>query len=296
VGAAALEFAELGWRAASQGGDAVVEQTGGPDGCRATARRGGAELWSVAACLARKSQLHFASPDGLRLLVVDPLPDHAGADWSDAVAAMLFEKGMLVRTVAAGDLVAAARIRHMVKDFSWLAGAGGPEEPARYADSGRAVKFRTVDGRTVSLAFDGGNFPTPRPASKPEPEAPPAPKGPDTEEGAVYTWEDGEGGVHYGRGFEIPAASRGRARRVDANVGVVSVEPAPAAEATAQAPAQGQGQAKGQGQSATAPATPAPPDKTFYQRAVDLATGRPSADRPPDKKCRTENGATVCDP
>ncbi len=298
TGAAALEFAELNWRAASRDGAAVVEQTGGPEGCRAAARRQGAELWSVVACLATRSQLPFVSPDGLRLLVIDPLPDHAGPDWSGAVAALLFEKGALLRTVAAGDMVAAARISNMVKDFSWLSGAGDSASPARYAAEGKAVAFRTVDGRTVTLAFDGGNFPTPRPSSKSAPEPAPQSALPgkgvagDPEEGAVYAWEDGEGNVHYGHRFEIPDAYRKQARPVDASVGSMSVEPVGETAAGETAAAVPSPAAKPR----PAPAPPPPPKRPDYPSALDLANGRISEDRPPDPKCRTDNGVRLCNP
>ncbi len=290
-GAAAAEFAALNWRAASKDGRAVVEQRGGADGCRVAARRGDAELWSMSACIARRSQLPFVSPDGMRLLVVDPLPDHDGADWSGSVAALLFEKGALLRTVAAGDMVADARIRHMVKDFSWIAGAGEQQPPARYAGDGRGVEFRTVDGRAVRLGFDGDDFPTARSASRRDP--PPAPPAKVTagDDDALYRWEGRDGSIHYGRRFEIPEDARGRARRVDADIGVVSVDPAPSTGAASK-------DAGGASAPATPPPMPAPPPppENFYQRAVDLATGRPSVDRPPDKKCRTEDGVTICDP
>lgn len=292
-GAAAAEFADLNWRAASKDGGAVVEQRGGADGCRVAARRGDAELWSMAACVARKSQLPFVSPDGLRLLVVDPLPDHDGPDWSGSVAALLFEKGALLRTVAAGDLVADARIRHMVKDFSWIAGAGEAQPPARYAGDGLGVEFRTVDGRAVKLAFDGRDFPTPRPVSRRAPDPAPREVGAAADERALYRWEDGDGSIHYGRRFEIPEDARARARPVDAQIGVMSVDPAPGAAAPPASTEPG-----GAGGAVAVPPPPPPPgsERNFYQRAVDLATGRPTADRPPDKKCRTEDGVTLCDP
>ncbi|BDG09969.1 hypothetical protein [Anaeromyxobacter paludicola] len=137
------------------------------------------------------------------------------------------------------------------------------------------------------------------PAAKPA-AAPPA-KGlaGDPDEGVVYRWEDADG-VHYGHLFEVPAALRKRARPVDAEVGSVSVEPAaPPAAAASAAGSGAAGPAAAPAERAAKPAEAAPdkgPEKSHYQRAVDLATGRPSADRPPDPKCRRENGMLVCDP
>jgi len=44
---------------------------------------------------------------------------------------------------------------------------------------------------------------------------------------ALWRWEDGQGGLHYSRGDEIPEASRAKATRVDALLGTVSKDRTP---------------------------------------------------------------------
>jgi hypothetical protein len=77
----------------------------------------------------------------------------------------------------------------------------------------------------------------------PEPVPIPPPPVPDENEVPLYRWEAEDGSVQYGPIERVPPAQRRQARRVDAEVGTVTVDP-PGEEAGPEEPDPGEPRAR----------------------------------------------------
>jgi hypothetical protein len=121
-------------------------------------------LWHKDACFGGHGDRKLLSRDGSRLMVFAALPPADGSSpsaWRTATVAWLFEKGHVVDTAVAGQLVRdASKIRKGVTHFSWLQGVGGvPGVPPRLDGAGDAVLVDAIDGKQTELKFTGFRLP-----------------------------------------------------------------------------------------------------------------------------------------
>jgi hypothetical protein len=229
------------WTARSADGQAVLTQASAGAGCRLTATLGGAPTWQADGCVASRGDLVFVSPDADLYLVLFPVPEHHGADWSASEVATLYRRGEAARHYVGDELVAAERIGDLRAEFSWLRGVRpGEGAPPRYAPDGKAVVLEVADGATLTLGFRGEGVPgrarkpTPPPAREPVTAA--------VEQGepdgaSLWSWEDAQGQVHYQRWYELSPEARRRARPVNASVGSMRMEKSVGGPVTAASPA-----------------------------------------------------------
>ncbi len=145
------------WRALSADAKGEIRQLNLADAtCRVEGVLNGAVIWSTKECLSTANQLHFASNDAERLVVIDPMPEIPNGKWGAAVAVAGFQRGMLVHSNALGKLVRdATKLRMTQRYVRWLQGtsdiAGVP--PGRTED-GAAIRLETVDGARFDVRFD----------------------------------------------------------------------------------------------------------------------------------------------
>ncbi|QRK08329.1 hypothetical protein JQX13_51850 [Archangium violaceum] len=235
---AAEELPEQTWSARSADGRAEVRQAAHRNGtaprCTTTSTLSppGDEpsvVWEWNTCIATREQLKFVSPDGKRVLVLEPLPASPQGNWKGVEVAALYEHGVRMKGAKAGALVnAPLQAREPFLHFSWVKGQGGLEgAPPRYTSDGKAVELETVDGRSFRLDFTGGGFP----AASEEQQA-------FAESAEMYRYKDDKGTVHFvGSREEIPDRYRARAMRVEAEVGVLTMRgPLAGEEPTSSAP------------------------------------------------------------
>jgi hypothetical protein len=231
----APERRALMWSARSDNGRAEVRQVpwaeGDRRGCvsRATLRPEDAEkppevVWEWRTCLGSAEQLQFVSPDGQRVLVIDPAPALPRGPWMGVELASLYAHGVRMRVLKAQSVWGMPRVEstpapHLV----WMKGHGTePGTPARYVSDGQAVAFETLEGRAWTLAFSGEGFP----AGSEEASA-------FTEREHLLRYQDAQGTVHIVRSLdEVPRRFRDRATPVTAEVDVrKSPKPPPPAVA-----------------------------------------------------------------
>lgn len=201
----------------------VLTQVGTDAGCRVEASVAGSPAWHVESCAATGYDLVFAAPDGERWLVLLPQPDRKGHDWSAAVVAIFYRRGVAERRVAAAELVGARKISQMQQETSWLLGVGtgsGSNPAPRYAEGDGGVVLKVADGSTLTLGFGGEGVPGRRPPSGPtEVRAVQAASGPPGD--SIWAWEDAQGSLHYGRWDTLPAKARRVARPVNDQLSTV---------------------------------------------------------------------------
>lgn len=219
------ELPEQTWSARSADGNAEVQQTALRNGkvprCTSTSTWSSPwdeqkVMWKWDTCIATREQLKFVSPDGTRVLVIDPLPAplQARGDWKNIEVATLYEHGVRVRGAKAGALLGAPiEVREPSLRIIWVKGHGGfPGNAPRYTSDGKAVELETVDGHPFRLGFDGEGFPA----------APEEKRVFNTSEG-MYRYEDEKGTVHFVSSHsEVPDKYRSRAVPVEAQVLTVS--------------------------------------------------------------------------
>ncbi|HEX5750756.1 MAG TPA: hypothetical protein VFZ09_31310 [Archangium sp.] len=217
----AEELPEQSWSARSADGNAEVQQTAFRDGkalrCTSTSTWSSPwddrkVVWKWDTCIATREQLKFVSPDGKRVLVIDPLLAslRAGTRWQDVEVATLHEHGVRVKGAKAGALLhAPLEVREPALRILWVKGLGGfPGAPPRYASDGKAVELDMVDGNTLHLGFDGDGFP-----------AAPEDKQAFNASTGMYRYEDEKGTVHFvSSSSEVPDAYRSRAVPVEAQL------------------------------------------------------------------------------
>ncbi|QRN98991.1 hypothetical protein JRI60_08170 [Archangium violaceum] len=215
------EVPDQTWSARSANGNAEVRQTALRNGkerrCSLVStvsplsgERSVVSRWDT--CIARREQLKFVSPDGKRVLVVDPFPTPIQGDWRNVEVATLYEHGLRVTGATAGELIGALdEAREPTARFAWVKGeAGLPGTPPRYSSDGKRVELETVDGRSVGLGFEGQGFPVPA-AGANTASAP-----------AMYQYEDAKGTRHFVSSLsEVPTRYQARAVAVRAEVGIV---------------------------------------------------------------------------
>jgi hypothetical protein len=168
-------------------------------------------VWQWDTCIARREQLKFVSPDGKRVLVIDPFPAPIQGNWRKVEVATLYEHGLRVTGTTAGELIGALdEAREPGARFAWVKGeAGLPGQPPRYTSDGKTVELEAVDGRPVRLGFAGEGFPATA-AGANTARAP-----------AMYQYEDGKGTRHFVSSLsEVPARYQSRAVAVTAEVGI----------------------------------------------------------------------------
>lgn len=210
---------DLTWSARSADGRAEIQQTGLRDakGARCTSTstvtQPGEEpsvMWRWNTCIATTAQLRFVSPDGKRVLVIDPHPASYKGPWKDVEVATLHEHGVRIAGAKAEALVTRPiELREPSLRLAWVKEGAAP----RYTSDGKAVEFETVDGHAFRLGFEGEGFPTP-----------PEEQHVFVESAGMYRYEDEKGTVHIvGSAREVPERYRSRAASVDAHVGLLKV-------------------------------------------------------------------------
>jgi|GEM_PF-2842278 len=219
------ELPEQTWSARSSDGNAEIQQTAFRNGkatrCTSTSTWSSPwddkkVMWRWDTCIATREQLKFVSPDGTRVLVVDPLPAslQAKANWQDLEVATLYEHGVRVKGAKAGALVRTPiEVREPSLRIVWVKGHGGfPGTPPRYTSGGKAVELDTVDGHAFSLGFDGEGFP-----------AAPEEKHVFAGAASLYQYEDDKKTVNFVSSLnDVPEKYRSRARPVEAQILTVS--------------------------------------------------------------------------
>ncbi|AKJ01753.1 Hypothetical protein AA314_03379 [Archangium gephyra] len=215
------ELPEQAWSARSADGNAEVQQTAFRAGkslrCTSTSTWSSPwddrkVMWKWDTCIATPEQLKFVSPDGKRVLVIDPLLAslQTGVRWQDVEVATLYEHGVRVKGAKAGALLhAPMEVREPALRIIWVKGHGGfPGAPPRYASDGKAVELDMVDGNALHLGFDGDGFP-----------ASPENKQSFNASAGMYRYEDEKGTVHFvSSASEVPDAYRSRAMPVEAQL------------------------------------------------------------------------------
>jgi len=218
--APAEELPDLTWSARSENGRAEVRQTASQTGkelrCSIVSKvssvfDGPSVVWQWDTCIATREQLKYVSPDGKRVIVLEPLPESLQDNWKDVEVATLYEHGLRVTGMTAGAFVSApAWAQAPSTHFAWMKGQGGlPGEPPHYNFSGTELELESADGRSFRLGFDGEGFPAP----SHEPIAPTT---------VMHRYVDDKGTSHFvGSTREIPERYRSRAVVVKAEVGVL---------------------------------------------------------------------------
>jgi hypothetical protein len=216
---AANTIPDLTWSARSADGRAEIHQTGIREGkdsrCTSTSTvtpQGDdpSVMWRWTTCIATAAQLRFVSPDGKRVLVIDPHPTSYKGPWKDVEVATIYEHGVRIEGAKAEALVTRPiELREPSVRFAWVKEGAAP----RYTSDGKAVEFETVDGHAFRLGFEGEGFPTP-----------PEEQHVFAESAGMYRYEDEKGTVHIvGSAREVPERYRSRAAPVDAQVGLLKV-------------------------------------------------------------------------
>jgi hypothetical protein len=220
--APAEELPDLTWSARSENGRAEVRQTasrtGKELGCSIVSTvksllDGQNVVWQWDTCIATREQLKYVSPDGKRVIVLEPLPEslQGKGNWKDVEVATLYEHGLRVTGMTAGAFVGTPEWAQAPSiHFAWAKGQGGlPGEPPHYTFSGTEIELESADGRSFRLGFDGEGFPAP----SHEPIAPTT---------VMHRYVDDQGTSHFvGSTREIPERYRSRAVAVKAEVGVL---------------------------------------------------------------------------
>ena len=281
-------------------------------GCRveAVVKPGDQVLWTSQTCLPAQSGIVFLSPNGERLLVLDLFPSTQvaqGPDWSHLPLISCWSRGAVVREYTGSEILSAARVADMRRVLSWVRGDTFEQVhgAAHASADGSQVTVELVDGRTLTLGFEGEPLgappadaaPNARPAARAEDERAheptrssesvqpgmhaaagrPADSAP-LDEQALYRWEDDQGELHFGAGSQVPPRLRKRARPVSASVGVMPLDRTAPVQPPQPVQAQS-GRPAGAPSTAAAPAASAPTGTT--PEAAPNPAGATSADTAP---------------
>lgn len=150
---AALE--DLFWTSYGQDGAVLlrIRQTArARRSCHVVVLRGGEELWTAERCLATRAQMRFLSPDGERLLVLNPDPEVNGPA-ADVELGSLFARGARVRSYTVGEVLGGSGGAHLEAGIlRWLSAELPREVPG-------GVRVTLADGRGEFLFFDGTGVP-----------------------------------------------------------------------------------------------------------------------------------------
>jgi hypothetical protein len=162
--------------------------------------------WKWNTCIATPEQLKFVSPDGKRVIVLEPLPTSAQGEWKQVEVATLYEHGLRMRSTTLGTLTEALDTAPTPsRRFAWAKGtAGVPGTAPRYTSDGAEIEGETVDGRSFRVGFQGQGFPEPAKSSTTV---------------AMYRYEDDKKMSHFvGAIGDIPERYRSRAVPVQSEV------------------------------------------------------------------------------
>ncbi|MBL8916418.1 MAG: hypothetical protein JNM17_37300 [Archangium sp.] len=229
----------LQWETMSFNGVAVVSSRGEDErSCEVRCvGRGGATMWMRNECIATRNDLHFVSPDCVVAVLKDapPVKDSVAASPVGAVWKGNVDAPTLIRLhqVAAPESVA---LSESGKWFAWLKGTLDREgERPHYDTLGKGFEFDTLDGKHVLLTFaqleewvDRPPPPPPPPIAAPVAVKEPVPETPASDE--MYRWTGADGVEQVGTADQIPEKYKKRAKRIDAELGVVKADKPPPSE------------------------------------------------------------------
>jgi hypothetical protein len=154
---------EVAWSIPSADAKLTVEQTATETGCHLQVHVDGEDkiLWEKDGCFGGKSDPKFLSPDGSRLIVFASYPASASEvtmSWRNAPVVWLFDKGTLVESGTAGQLVRKdlSAVRDGYAHFAWLQGLQKvPGVPPHFTEDGKRVEFDAIDGSHGVVSFTG---------------------------------------------------------------------------------------------------------------------------------------------
>jgi hypothetical protein len=172
------EVSDRTWSAVSADGKAEVRQTAARQGktlrCTIVSTLSlpsdvRSVMWNWQTCVATRAQLRFVSPNGQRLMVIDPVLASVEGNWKNLEVVALYEHGLRIRsTPAVAFLRDEEAVRRLAPDLGWV-------KAPRYTSDGAAVELETVEGESFRLGFDGQGFPA----------------------ADLYRYEDGAGAIHF---------------------------------------------------------------------------------------------------
>jgi hypothetical protein len=194
-------LAERTWSVRSANGNAEVRQTATSHGktyrCTIVSTLSQPSdvrsvMWNWETCIATRTQLKFVSPNGQRLLVLEPFLTSLEGDWRNQEVVALYEHGLRIKSAPAADFIREEQsLRRISQSLGWLKGQADLSGVApRYTSDGAAVELETEDGQSFRLGFDGRGFPT----------------------SDLHRYEDGSGVVHFASSKE-PVPPPGSASR-----------------------------------------------------------------------------------
>jgi hypothetical protein len=163
-------LAERTWSVRSADGSAEVRQTATSHGktyrCTIVSKLSmptdvGSVMWNWETCIATRTQLKFVSPNGQRLLVLEPFLTSPEGDWRNQEVVALYEHGLRIKSAPAADFIREEQsLRRISQSLGWVKGLSDLSGVApRYTSNGAAVELETEDGQSFRLGFDGQGFP-----------------------------------------------------------------------------------------------------------------------------------------
>jgi hypothetical protein len=141
---------DMTWLTVSADSQVTVEQKGaGKDKCTVVATRAPNEtLWTSTSCLGSRLDLRFVANDGVRVVVLHPLPKSSKLEPRRAQVGHVYDRGQLAYAVNAGGAIRDwTKVKSAGAQFYWLKGVmGQPGEAPRYSADGMAVDLEAIDG------------------------------------------------------------------------------------------------------------------------------------------------------
>lgn len=228
------------WETMSFNGVAVLTSRGDASSCEVSCvGLGGKTVWTRNECIATRNDLHFVSPDCVVVVLRDTpavkdsvAASPVGAVWKGGVDAPT----MIRFHQVAGE--GAAKLSDSGKWFAWLRGTLEHEGDRPHYDAlGKGFEFDTLDGKHVLLTFaelaEWVDRPPPAPppvidasvvVAEPVAEAPPS-------SDEMYRWTGADGVEQIGTADQVPEKFKKRAKRIDAELGLVKADKPPAPRA-----------------------------------------------------------------
>jgi hypothetical protein len=151
------ETEKVEWRALSPDAKAEIRQFNLEDGtCRVEGVLGSSVVWTSKDCISTANQLHFASNDGERVVVIDPLPEFKNDNWGAALGLAGYQRGTLVHSNSLATLVKdPSKLRKSQRYVRWVQGTNDVTGlPPAITGDGLAVHFETVDNMKYDVRFD----------------------------------------------------------------------------------------------------------------------------------------------
>jgi len=252
------EVADLVWSSVSESGVgalAEVRQSATARGrCRVTAALGAQKLWSVDACIATRKEMRFVSPDGIAVVVIDPLPDSD----ETKLGALWREGRHVVDLTPASMRLPQSATRTEGGKLHWL----GPADPKAIPEG---VQVQLVNGSSHLIRFDGRGIEAPPPPQSVQAVAGPAA----SETCAPCSYTDSAGVYHVVESAtEIPPEYRKQAGRIRGTVQRADASPT-------QPPAQAASPASGRAASSEPVMTEQQAIKALREEARQAPVQRP---------------------